>query len=472
MRLRQVIAAGALAFLSACAGACGAGGAAAESTGGEPAPAAGSAGSDSTAALVAMIRQAAVPITGGERDYDPLMAMIGDARFVLLGEATHGTHEFYAERARITRRLIEEKGFTGIALEGDWPLAERVHHFARGRGSDPAAAQALAGFRTRFPQWMWSNAEIAELVNWLRAYNERAPATARVGFYGLDVYTLYESAEAVEAYLAGVDAEAARAARGRYACFDRHGGNVHAYGRASAADSAAGCRAQAEQQRQEMERRYAALPAGAPDSATGALFSALRNARVVENAEEYYRTLYAGGASTWNLRDRHMAETLEQISAHLARQGRPAKVVVWAHNTHAGDARASRMADAGELNLGQLVRERFAGETFLLGFTTYTGTVLAATAWGQPGRVRALRPALPESYPGLFHRAGVPAFILPLTGTGALAQALATPRPERIVGVVYLPDTERQSHYFTSMLSRQFDAVVHVDTTRALTPLR
>ncbi|HEU4562042.1 MAG TPA: erythromycin esterase family protein [Longimicrobium sp.] len=432
-----------------------------------------SAAADTSAQVVELVRRAAVPLAGGGRDHDSLLAMVGDARFVLLGEATHGTHEFYAERARITRRLIEEKGFTAIAVEGDWPDAERVHRFVRGMGTDESAAHALAGFRTRFPQWMWSNADIAALVIWMREHNQRAPAADRAGFHGLGMYTLFPSAQAVERYLAGVDPQAARRARERYACFRRHGNDVSRYASAAGADSAASCRTQAREQREEMEQRYAALPADAPDSVADALFSALRNAFVVEGAEAYYRIQVADrGQSFWNLRERHMAETLRSLSAHLSRHGRPAKIVVWAHNTHVGDARATQMANVGEISLGQLVREAFGGESFLLGFTTYTGTVLAATEWGQPPRVRTLRPALPESYSALFHRTGAGNFFLPLRGTGALAEALGTPRLERGIGVQYLPDSERASHYFGVRLSQQFDAVVHIDSSTAVQPLR
>jgi erythromycin esterase-like protein len=424
------------------------------------------------AAAVEAVRRAAVPLNGGEGDWDALLELVGDARFVLLGEATHGTHEFYAERARITRRLIEEKGFTAIAVEGDWPHAERAHFFGRGTGSDATAAQALSGFRSSFPQWMWSNQDIAGLLTWMQSYNQRAPVAARAGFYGLDVYTLFPSAQAVERYLAGVDPEAARRARDRYACFRRYGTDVARYAIAAAAGGTGGCRTQAREQREEMERRYAALSPEVPDSVADALFSALRNSFVVENAEEYFRTQFEGGESTWNLRDQHMAEALQALSAHLARHGRSPKVVVWAHNTHSGDARVTQMGEAGELNLGHLMREAFDGQTFLMGFTTYTGTVLAATEWDQPARVRNVRPALPESYSGLFHGTGLGNFFLPLRGTGALAEALATPRLQRAIGVVYLPESERASHYFTARLSQQFDAVVHIDTSTAVTPLR
>ncbi|HEX8242375.1 MAG TPA: erythromycin esterase family protein [Longimicrobium sp.] len=425
-----------------------------------------------TSAVVSLIRAAARPITGSERDYDTLIAMVGDARFVLLGDATHGTSEFYTERARITRRLIEEKGFTAVAIEGDWPWAERVHRHVHGAGGDPGAAEALGGFLSDFPQWMWGSAEVAELVTWLRGWNQRAPHAARVGFYGLDVYTLYPSAQAVERYLAGADTAAAARARQRYRCFAAFGHDPQRYGAAAAVDPRRSCAAPARQVREELEQRYSALPAAGGDpAAADALFSALRNARVVENAEEYFRTLYEGGTSTWNLRDQHMAEGLEQLGLHLARQGKPPRVVVWAHNTHAGDARVTQQGAAGELNLGHLMRERYDGAAFLVGFTTYTGTVLAASEWGEAGRVRNVRPALPESFAGLFHRSGVGNFLLPLRGTGSLADALAAPRLERAIGVLYLPETERASHYFLTRLSRQFDVVVHIDTTRAVRPL-
>jgi erythromycin esterase-like protein len=430
----------------------------------EPAPAPASV--QETAALV---REAALPLTGDDSDYDPLMALIGENRFVLLGEATHGTHEFYRERARITQRLIREKGFGAIAIEGDWADADRVNRYVRGMGEDTSAEQALSGF-SRFPEWTWRNTDVRDLVEWLRNHNQPLPAAARVGFYGLDLYGLTSSVDAVVVSLGRVDAAAARRARERYRCLNRYRGDPQSYGREAATRPSLSCERQAREQLQELELRIDADREDTGIKPREELFSALQNARVVSNAERYYRTLYHGGLSSWNLRDEHMADTLDELAAHLDARGKPAKVVVWAHNTHLGDARVTQMNEAGELNVGQLLRQRHDGEAVLVGFTTYTGTVAAASVWGERGQVKHLRPALPGSYSALFHETGVGNFLLPLRGDGPHVQALAEPRLERTVGVLYLPQAERR-HYFNARLSQQFDAVVHLDETRAVEPL-
>ena len=419
------------------------------------------------------MRKAAHPLKGNAQDYDPLMRLVGDARFVLLGEATHGTLEFYRERARITERLIREKGFTAVAIEGDWPDAQRVHRFVRGTGGgDAHAEQALSGFTRRFPQWMWGNAYVRDLVASLREFNKALPAGApRVGVYGLDLYSLRDSADAVAQSLERVDPEAARRARQRYGCFARFGADPQAYGSAAALNPASSCRREAQEQFEELQRLAAKRPARTDPAREEELFSALQNARVVKNGEEYYRTLYAGGMSSWNLRDRHMAESLDALASHLESQGRPPKVVVWAHNTHMGDARVTEMGEAGEWNVGQFMRQRHKDGAVLVGFTTYTGTVTAASAWGEPGRRMAVRPALPGSYSALFHDTGIGNFLLVLRGNQQLTKAFGEPRLERAIGVVYLPHTERASHYFRARLSKQFDAVIHIDESRALEPL-
>ena len=460
-RFRPLAAALLAIVLPACTSAGGA--AAGSDTTGHPGPA--------VDATVALVRASALPITGAETDYDSLMAMIGDARFVLLGEATHGTQQFYHERARITRRLIEEKGFSAVAIEGEWPDAEGVHRFIRDDRGAATAERALAGFTSGFPEWMWANTAIRDLVVWMRRHNTGRPAADQVGFYGLDVYSLFESADSVTAYLRRVDPAAAERARGRYACLGRYGGEGQAYGAAAVSIPARSCQDEAAEQVGELEQRYAARAPGADPRAGDDLFSALQHARAVVGGEAYFRVLYQGGAASWNARDRHMAQTLEHLVDHLQARGQTPKVVVWAHNTHSGDARLTEMGAGGELNVGQLMRERYAQQSVLVGFTTYHGTVLAAEEWGAPGRVRRLNPAVPESYSALFHRTGIPAFLLTFRGRDALAQALAGPRLERAVGVLYLPRTERQSHYFRAQLSRQFDAVIHVDSTTAVTPL-
>jgi erythromycin esterase-like protein len=460
-RIHPLAAALLIAVLPACTSA-GAGGGMADTIA-MPAPAEDSA-------TVELVRAAAIPITGAETDYDALMALIGDARFVLLGEATHGTQEFYAERARITRRLIDEKGFSAVAIEGEWPDAEGVHRFARGGGAATAEA-ALRGFQSGFPQWMWANTAIRDLVVWLQEHNAGRPEADRVGFYGLDVYSLFESADSVVAWLRRVDPAAAEQARRRYACLDRHGDDPQAYGAAVLADESRSCEDEAAEQVAALEQRYAARTPGADARAEDELFSALQHARAVQAGEAYFRVLYHGGPASWNARDAHMAQTLEHLVDHLEARGQTPKVVVWAHNTHSGDARLTQMGEGGEHNVGQLMRERYGAQSVLVGFTTYTGRVLAAEEWDAPGRVRDLRPARPDSYSGLFHRTGIPAFLLPFRGNDALRQALARPRLERAVGVVYAPQTELQSHYFYARLGEQFDAVIHVDSTTAVTPL-
>lgn len=425
-----------------------------------------------TAAPVAAVRQAAVPLTGAPGDYDALMVLVGDARVVLLGEGTHGTHEFYRERARITQRLIREKGFTAVAVEGDWPRAARVDRYVRGTGADPDAARALSGF-TEFPQWMWRNADVRDFVEALRAHNRALPAGAeRVGFYGLDLYAITPAADAVVGYLERVDPEAARAARRRYGCFARFRDDPQGYGQSVEYDDARSCQDEAAEALRDVQRVAAELPGRTPTLSRGEVLDLERSAHGVVGGEAYFRELFRGGVSTWNLRDRHMAATLDALLAHLDRDGRPGKVVVWAHNTHVGDARATHMADEGEVNLGQLARERYGDSAVVLvGFTTYTGTVIAAHDWGGRGERREVRPSLPGSYGAVFHETGIPAFLLPVRGAG-LEEPFRHRRLQRAIGVVYLPGSERVSHYFHAHLPTQFDAVIHLDQTRAVEPLR
>jgi erythromycin esterase-like protein len=429
--------------------------------------------SGDSAALAALVRAAAHPFKGAARDYDPLMDLVGDARFVLLGEATHGTHEFYRERARITRRLVEEKGFGAVVLEADWPDAHRVNEYVRGRGKDETAEQALSGFK-RFPRWMWRNTDFRDFVVWLRAHNDARPPEARVGVYGMDLYSVEDSAAAVKEYLKRVDPEAARVAGKRYGClagYRREG--LQQYGLEVATRARGSCEKDVTAQWQEMERRLAARSTGPGSGLDEELLSAYQNARVVKNGETYFRGLYYQKFSTWNLRDSHMVDTIHALAQHLpAPGGAKAKVVVWAHNTHQGDARMTEQGEKGELNVGHLMRRFHDGGTVLVGFTTYAGEVMAADEWGAAGRKMKVRPALPESFSGLFHATGVHAFLLTLRGEGEAALALAEPRLERAIGVVYLPATERRSHYFEARMSKQFDAVIHLDMTSAVTPLK
>lgn len=420
--------------------------------------------------VIDLVRRAATPLKGAAGDYDPLMQRIGESRFVLLGEASHGTHEFYRERAQITKRLIMEKGFTAVAVEADWPDAYRVNRYVRGLGSDGEAIEALADFR-RFPTWMWRNADVLDFVGWLRAHNEKLSFNDRAGFYGLDLYSLNASIESVLKYLDQVDPEAAKQARYRYSCFDHFGEDSQAYGYAAGFGLSETCEKEVIDQLIELQRRAAEYARRDGRIAADEFFFAEQNARLVKNAEEYYRSMFRGRVSTWNLRDRHMVETLHALVAHLEAQRQNPKVVVWAHNSHLGDARATEMGKSGEVNVGQLVRERYGDEAVLVGFSTYSGTVTAASGWDGPAERKRVRPALPGSYEWLFHETGQARFMLRLRDGGEAAQGLRTPRPERAIGVIYLPQTERISHYFNARMADQFDVVLHFDETRAVEPL-
>jgi erythromycin esterase-like protein len=420
---------------------------------------------ESTAAI---LERSAHPLTGTPRDFDPLLAMIGNARFVLIGEASHGTHEFYRIRAEITKRLIRELGFAAVAVEADWPDAYRVNRYVRGNMPDADATEALDGFR-RFPQWMWRNADVLDFVGWLRAHNETAAAPA--GFYGLDLYSLHASMAEVLRYLDLVDRDAARRARRRYACFDRFGEDVQRYGYAASVGLAPSCEGAVIGQLRDLRASAAEYATRDGRVAPDDLFFAEQNARLVANAERYYRTMFAGRVESWNVRDRHMAETLDALALHLSAPGHPARIVLWAHNSHLGDARATEMGAGGELNVGQLVRERYGPAAVLVGFTTHSGTVTAAADWDGPAERKDVRPALHGSYEALFHGLDVRNFMLDLRGDTEAAAALARPRLERAIGVVYRPESERGSHYFHASLPEQFDAVLHYDTTRAVEPL-
>ena len=421
---------------------------------------------------VDLIRRAAKPMHGMYSDSDLIMERVGDASFVLLGEASHGTHEFYRERALITKRLILEKGFRAVCVEADWPDAYRVDRYVHGNSEDATAVQALNGFQ-RFPAWMWRNADVLDFVSWLRSYNEsdQAAAHGQVGFYGLDLYSLHASMQAVLDYLDSVDPEAATRARHRYACFENFGDDPQMYGYATGLGLSASCETEVIAQLVELHRHTADYLLRDGKRATEALFSAEQNARLVRDAEEYYRTMFRGHVSSWNVRDTHMAETFDALVRHLSSYEREAKLIVWAHNSHIGDARSTQMHSAGELNLGQLIRERFAGACRLIGFTTFTGTVTAASEWDGPAERKRVNPARSDSYEGLFHAAELPAFSLSLQAGSDVFRCLQGPRLERAIGVIYKPETELASHYFMARLAEQFDAVLHFDQTRAVEPL-
>jgi erythromycin esterase-like protein/predicted phosphoribosyltransferase len=422
---------------------------------------------------VAIIRSEVASRQGATQKEGMLIDLVGDARFVLLGEASHGTHEFYAERASITQRLVEEKGFCAVAVEADWPDAYRVNRFVRGHSEDETAEEALRGFE-RFPTWMWRNAVVLDFVGWLRERNDRAAVLERdkVGFYGLDLYGLYRSIQEIIDYLEGIDPTAAERARERYACFDHFGADPQRYAYAAAFGAGESCEQEVVEQLQDIQEHAHKLAPGAGLLAEDELFHAEQSARTVKAAEEYYRTMFGDRVASWNLRDLHMADTLEALANHLsAQRGEPAKIVVWAHNSHVGDSRATELGTTGELTLGRLVRERHPGDCLLAGFTTHSGTVTAADDWGGPAERKTVRPALPGSVEELFHELGEESFAMLFRAAPGSADLLRAARLERAIGVIYRPSTERQSHYFRARLADQFDLVMHIDDTRAVEPL-
>jgi protein-L-isoaspartate(D-aspartate) O-methyltransferase len=415
--------------------------------------------------VAALIHEVAVPIERIEGcDLGSLVERVGDARVVLIGEATHGTSEFYRMRAEITKELIRTRGFDAVAIEGDWPDAARVNRWVQPLGDGaPPPWDAFA----RFPFWMWRNRETLEFTSWLRAHNERVRTSARpVGFYGLDLYSMFTSIHAVLAYLDRIDPDVARIARQRYSCLTPWEADPQSYGRAAITGRYRICEKEAVAMLRDLLARR--LDYAARDGEH--FFDAVRNAALVANAERYYRAMYYGANESWNLRDSHMFETLEAL---LEFRGPGSKAVVWEHNSHVGDARATEMGVRGQLNVGRLCRERFGGAAFLIGFGTDHGTVAAASDWEAPMEVKHVRSAHPESYERLCHLSDRRAFFLHLREPDRpdVRGELTDPRLERAIGVVYRPDTELQSHYFHASLPHQFDEYVWFDETRAVQPV-
>jgi protein-L-isoaspartate(D-aspartate) O-methyltransferase len=415
-------------------------------------------------AVATLIRETAEPIDDIDAtSVDALLERIGDARLVLLGEATHGTSEFYRMRARITKELIEKRGFDFVAVEADWPDAARIDNYVLG---DPPRTSAEFTPFSRFPTWMWRNREVHEFVEWLRARNLEGERHRRVGFHGLDLYSLFTSIAVVLAYLEEVDPSAARLARQRYGLLAPWRENPAAYGRAVLAGRYASSEdAVVAMLREMLERR---LEYARRDGER--FFDAAQNAVVVANAERYYRAMYYGSAMSWNLRDTHMFHTLQSLFDFY---GEGARGVVWEHNSHVGNALATEMSTRGELNVGQLARTTYGKDAYLVGFGTDHGTVAAASGWDQPMQRMTVRPSRPDSYERLFHDSGVEAFTLHLRDPRrpALRDELSAPRLQRAIGVVYRPETERQSHYFQARLPEQFDELIWFDESRAVSPL-
>ncbi len=397
-----------------------------------------------------------------EASLDPLLKRIGKARIVLIGESSHGTAEFYRMRALITKRLIEEKDFNIVAVEADWPDAARVDHYVRHRNVPASEWTAFA----RFPTWMWRNTEVLEFIDWLHEFNKVLPYSKRTGFYGLDLYSLYISARAVVDYLEDVDPDLATVARQRYGCLSPWEADPAAYGHAALTGAYRSCEENvvhmlAELHEKRLEYVYK----------DGERFlDAAQNAQLVKNAERYYRVMYYGSRASWNLRDNHMFDALLNIMKY---HGESAKAIIWAHNSHIGDASATEMSSRGEHNIGQLCRIKFGEESYSIGFGTDHGTVAAASNWNGPMEVKKVRPSHPQSYERLFHLTNIPGFILPLheEQNGDLYTQLSKPKLERAIGVIYRPETELASHYFEAVLPQQFNEYIWIDKTRAVTPL-
>lgn len=433
----------------------------------------------STNIISTLIRHNAYMLYGKPEDYDQLADLVEGVDIVLLGEATHGTSEFYHERAAMTKRLITQYGFNAIAIEGDWPDAYRVNQYVKGLLGHTTAKQALNGFK-RFPTWMWCNREVMGFVEWLHYHNHALNANQQVGFYGLDLYSMHASMDAVIKYLNKVDPEAAMRARHRYACFDHFGINPQDYAYATNFGAAEACEHEVIQQIHDLRTKATEYIQKNGRQAADDYFFAEQNAKLVKSAEKYYRLMFNRDVSSWNLRDTHMVDTLKALDQYLTMQNGKAKIVVWAHNSHVGDARATEMGARGEFNIGQLIREHYGKLAVNIGFTTYSGTVTAASDWDKPGQRRRVRPALSGSYESLLHEVELPFFMLKFkkrdnTGSDLLMQELVnefrTPRLERAIGVIYRPETERLSHYFLASLPEQFDAIIHIDETKAVEPL-
>jgi erythromycin esterase len=411
--------------------------------------------------LIEAVKRAGKPLRD-EGDLDALLERLGDARVVLLGEASHGTHEYYTWRDRISRRLIAEKGFDFIAVEGDWPDCYLVNRWIKHHDGGGSARDMLHAFE-RWPTWMWANHEVAELAEWLKGHNESLPDEKRVGFYGLDVYSLWDSMDVVTRYLEKVDPQAAARARGAYGCFDPYQEDVQDYAMATALVPTS-CE-------EEVVRILSDLRSKGPDYAEEgreAFFNAEQNALVARNAERYYRAMIRGGSQSWNVRDTHMIETLERLLQH---HGPASKAIVWEHNTHVGDARATDMARVGMVNVGSLARERWGGDVVIAGFSSHRGSVIAGSEWGAPMQRMRVPEAREGSWEHVFHEAGAHDRLVMMDEIDDVP-ASHDPRGHRAIGVVYHPEREAMGNYVPSVLPFRYDAMLYIDHSHALRPLK
>lgn len=427
---------------------------------------------------VQAIEKYAYPLSNIMSDYDPIIYAAKDKQFVLIGEASHGTKEFYTSRAEITQRLIEEQGFDAVAVEADWPDAYTVNRYVSSyHHSNITAAESALGDFKRFPTWMWRNKEVLRFIEWLYAYNHEYHIsnpieTRSVGFYGLDLYSMNSSIEAVVTYLNKVDPVAARHARIRYSCLDHFMHNPQAYGYAAEFELIQSCEQEIVAQLLELLNKTYQIMKTNGFVAQDEHFCAIQNARLILKAEEYYRSMFRGRTESWNVRDKHMFETLQNLAEHLSEQlNREAKIIVWAHNSHVGNAAATEMSKHGELNIGQMVRQSYGNKSLLVGFSTCRGTVAAASDWDSPMQRKKLCPPLSGSYEEIFHHVGHKQFLLNLMENNEAVDLLMEPKLQRAIGVVYRPDTERYSHYLSVCLPEQFDFMLHYDDTTAVEPL-
>ncbi len=422
----------------------------------------GRAETSATAQLLAAVRSLSRPLRS-PGDLDPLLEWIGDARYVLLGEASHGTHEYYTWRSAISRRLIEEKGFSFIAVEGDWPDCYRVNRYIKGYpDSGDSAREVLHAFE-RWPTWMWANEEIVELAQWLRRYNNDSPQEKKVGFYGLDVYSLWDSLYQILGYVGKHFPSALPAARSAFQCFESYGEDVQEYARATSWFDAS-----CEEEVIALLAKLRSTAQDYPQDGQEAHFNAEQNALVVKNAEHYYRTMVRGGPESWNIRDRHMTQTLERLMHH---HGPKSKAIVWAHNTHIGDARYTDMIDDGTINLGQLVRESHEAEgVVLVGFGSYRGSVIAGEEWEAPMEQMEVPPARPDSWEDILYHAGAEDRLLLLDAARSNTDFLKE-RGHRAIGVVYHPNYEQYGNYVPTVLPLRYDAFLFLTQTKALHPL-
>ncbi|MDG5815618.1 erythromycin esterase family protein [Chitinispirillales bacterium ANBcel5] len=416
--------------------------------------------------LIAQIEANAFMFTGCRQDLDPLIDSVGEREIVLIGGSTHGTHEFYKTRAQITARLIEEKGFNAVAIEADWPDAYRVNNYVRGIGEDSVSIEALSDF-DRFPQWIWRNADILNFVGFLKDFNHDLPSEKKVGFYGLDLYNMYKSIDAVISYLEKIDIDAAALARKRYECFERFGRLEDSYASAMSFIGES-CKEKAVAQLQDLRNRRIQYVNRDGFSAREEQFYAEQNARLAKSAEEYYRAMFDEKVISWNIRDRHMADTLEQLREHL-RRFNEGKIVVWAHNSHIGDARATQLGGFGELSMGQLLRERQKDKVISIGMHTYRGTVSASAGWGGSVGRKNLKQALGSSLESIFHQTGINSFFL---DPSLISNELyTTDIYERVIGAVYTPETENEYCYIKVRLPQRYDLQIFYDHTHATEPL-